>query len=309
MKIANIDLDSLYQDLGLELIESKSSEDRFRCPDWDGHHQHGDRTGKLYINRDKLLANCWIYGGLNLTQLVANIKSISYDEAAEYIRQFNNDSIPQDTFIKEIEGLFSEKESPKSMALPYFNPTLLDQWDKPHSWFKERGITETTRESYICGYKEDTDAIVLPHFFDGKLVGWQYRHLSSLPKYQNTANFPRKTTLWNYDNAILDSQPPIIVESVATALMLISRNYSAIATFGAQITPDQTKLLRIFSNGIILAPDNDEGGVIWESRMIYDLSKYIPLWRLGLVEGNKSDLADYKGDLDNFINEKELILV
>jgi DNA primase len=129
------------------------------------------------------------------------------------------------------------------------------------------------------------------------LVGWQNRWLDdSLPKYTNTRDFPKKTTLWGYDFASKITQPPVIVESVPTALFLLSEGYSSIATFGANVSEVQASLLKIFQAGIILAPDNDKAGEQWTNRLTKWLWRFVPISITDLVDGAGSDLGDLVSD-------------
>jgi hypothetical protein len=78
--------------------------------------------------------------------------------------------------------------------------------------------------------------------------------------------------------------------------MLISQGYPAIATFGAQVTDEQIKLLRVFQAGLMLAPDHDPPGELWRRRLIHGLIKFIPLLDIPLVDGSGSDLGDLEPD-------------
>src|SRR5947208_1630459 len=85
---SQIDWDLLYGDLGWERIESKGSEDKGYCLDPWKMHKHGDTTGKLAINRDKGLYNCWVCGGGKLPALISALKGITYAEASAYLFSF-----------------------------------------------------------------------------------------------------------------------------------------------------------------------------------------------------------------------------
>jgi hypothetical protein len=157
-------------------------------------------------------------------------------------------------------------------------------------------------------------AIILPHFWHGKLVGWQERWLSDTPqwigKYTNTSEFPRETTVWGLDFAKSQEARPVLCESVATALRLISEGFPAIATFGSQITPDQCKCLRGFQRGIILAPDNDTAGYKWYEQAIRQLHKFVPLYLAEPSGEIGTDLGDVSKDdlLSTLGNVKDVYL-
>ena len=301
--IDSLDLDAVYEGLGLAPINRLGDEDQFHCLDFDGLHAHGDTTGKFFINREKKVGQCWVCGGCSLVQLASRIKDISYDEALEWLRQFADGGDSAETqFLAKLERLFVTPEV-KQDVMPYYHADILEQWEGDHPFFQERGISEEVRKRFRCGYDSEKDAIVFPHFWEEKLVGWQRRNLSSQPKYQFSKDFPRSQTLWGYQ-AVPETAIPIIVESVPSALKLISADYSAIATFGSNINDEQITYLRRFSEGVILAPDNDSPGQKWLDALFKGLSPYIPVYRVGIVEGEGADIGDLASkDIDDHIRE------
>jgi DNA primase len=308
MDSGRLDIHSLTDALNLQLIEECSNgELRFRCPDSFGYHKHGDRSGKLYINGNKGVWHCWVCGGGKLPSLVARIKECSYSDAAAWLKQFGGlEYKSADLFSKEIESIFAHKAYQNETVLPYYNPELLGHLIYEHPFFRERQIT--CQEDFKCGWDSAKDAIVFSHFWKGKLVGWQTRFLGprKSPKYVNTKSFPRQSTLWGYDYALKQNKLPILVESVPSALFLISNGYSAIATFGARITDQQIGLLKIFHEGVILAPNNDRAGELWLSQI--QLKAKSPIYILPLVDGVGSDIGDIdRSLLDQFISEKRLL--
>lgn len=302
----DIDTYSLIEALDIEIISEDESEIQCRCPDWDGHHSHGDRTGKLYINPDKGVYNCWVAGGGNLTQLVSNVRSINYDGAKRFVSNFVDLSLSREVFGYQLDRIFDSKWT-EDGKMPYFVQTVLDQWSiESHPWFTQRNISKDVIRRYKLGYNTKDDTIILPHFFENRLVGFQHRYLDDRrPKYKFTLGFPKDRTLWGYDTA---KTTPIIVESVPSALMLISHGYDALATFGASVTAKQCRLLRKYSNGIILSRDNDEAGIRWFNKIVSELDAFLPIQTLDVIEGKKADIGDYRGNLDDFISNRQLVL-
>ncbi|MDB5280843.1 MAG: hypothetical protein JWR61_5798, partial [Ferruginibacter sp.] len=70
----------------------------------------------------------------------------------------------------------------------------------------------------------------------------------------------------------------------------------AIATFGSQVTQQQLKLLRVFQNGVMLAPDNDIAGTNWRTTLSEYLTRYIPVLHVPVVPGGGNDLGDLHPD-------------
>ncbi len=308
----NLDYDALYSDLGWEPTERVGTEDKGFCLDPWGLHKNGDTTGKLAINTDKGVYNCWVCGGGTLQQLVMEVKHVGYDDALRYLTRFVSafQKESDDEFRVRIDRLLQE-ESKEKKPPPIFNPGVLDRFvisDPSEDWVSDRRISPEVAQffkvgihgehrRYVSGRGEFVgQAVILPHFWRKKLVGWQERWLgqtpSWLPKYTNTTDFPRETTLWGYDFSLPQTKRPVICESVPTALRLISEGFPAIATFGASVTTDQITLLRVFQQGVILARDNDDAGVKWRAKLVDGLHRFIDLYEVPVVDGEGNDLGD-----------------
>lgn len=307
---SQIDYDLLYADLEWEPQHSSGAEDKGFCLDPWQMHKNGDTTGKLAINRDKGVYNCWVCGGGTILSLVMEVKGLTDKEATAYLYEFTRkDKVSPQEFYEKVQRLLTVEEK-VSKPFPHFNNKVVDQWvDNEHQWFAERGISDEVRRYFKLGYNPaartfkanmgtyEGEAIILPHFWKAKLVGWQSRWLSPdkprwVAKYTNTSDFPREETLWGYDFACGQSKPPIVVESVPSALYLLTEGYPAIATFGSQITPAQLRLLRGFQSGVLLARDNDEAGRKWLQTATEYLERYIKVLHVPPVNGEGADLGD-----------------
>lgn len=294
-----IDIDAVYDELGWEPTSREHKEDKGYCLDLWGYHKHGDTTGKLAINRDKKVYNCWVCGGGTLLHLYKEAKGISEEEAEQQLYRFTT---PQEFEINQVMETVDAILSPvdeKKNPLPYFNPAVLESYTPIVKHYKGRAYLLKRRISTSVARYFDLrmgpgDQIIFPHLWDGRLVGYQSRWPSGLPKYTNTDGFPRERTLWGYHFALKQAEAPIIVESVPTALYLISEGYSSIATFGAQVTDEQLKLLRVFQQGVQLAPDADPAGDLWLHKATEYLVRYVPVMHVPRVESGiiGSDLGD-----------------
>jgi hypothetical protein len=222
--------------------------------------------------------------------------------------------------------------------MPYFNDGVLARFDGPTDYFEGRGIDRGTIQEFGLRYadavtksaplkryedgsleKTDEDyvgpASIWPHYWKGHLVGWQYRwhdwdhaHTKTprwLPKWTNTTDFPKSTTLYNYDRAIKVNAPVIVCESLGTVGFVHTCGFPAVAWFGSSPTEAQVRLLRRFSQGVIFAPDNDSNA---EAAKIYAkiksaatyLQSFVPVFILDRVtpedvgfEADGLDLNDY----------------
>lgn len=305
-----INLDVLYEALEWEPIRTKDNEDIGQCFDVHQLHKHGDTTGKLAINREKMVYNCWVCGGGSLLSLVMELKNMDVEEATKWLYQFTDTRHASDmqwrSFLTaKLEALNPIPQS--QPVLPWFNDRVLRPWEanvNQTDWFDKRHISGRWISYFNLGFdpehiKQDYcgPAIILPHFWESRLVGWQERWLDNdrpkwLGKYTNTPDFPRKRTLWGYHQALNEGPEPIVVESVPTAIMLWSYGYPAIATFGSSVTHEQVSLLRVFQRGIIASPDNDGAGRRWLNSITGGLESYIPIGICEPVEGEGSDLGD-----------------
>lgn len=299
--VQNLDVDEFESAIGFEPLGTTSSgEDHGHCPDPWGLHKHGDRTGKFAINRNKKVFNCFVCGGGTLLSLAMAIQDCDEEEALQWLRQFTSRSNQTDeSFMDEIDNLLTSVKTNNEIILPWFNDNVLIPWQsETHPWFDERGISKDIIKQYRLGVNYETirkngdqefqsESIVLPHFWEGDLVGWQNRWIGKrpkwVPKYTNTNDFPKRTTLFGFDHAIKSDKPIVIVESVPTVLYLASLNIPAVATFGATVSKEQMRILRGFQQGIILAPDNDNAGFKWREDLISYLERYITVMEMEIA--------------------------
>lgn len=316
--VDQIDLDAVYEELGWSPERTHLDEDIGFCPDLHARHNNGDTTGKFAFNRNKKCYNCWVCGGGSLLSWVMESKDLDIQDATSWLYDFTKPKkISAEDFYSEIEVLL-EVGKPEHKNMPFFNDKVIEKWrNNSHRWFAERRIDPEVASYFKLGFDAEHikygpkgnytgPCIILPHFWKGKLMGWQERWLSQerppwVGKYTNTSDFPRNETLWGYDFALKSSQQPIIVESVTSALYLISEGYSAIATFGASVSAEKMALLRVFNQGVILAPDNDPAGYAWlndpgKITLHGYLERYIPTLVVPYVEGSGADLGDLEPD-------------
>jgi hypothetical protein len=300
--VETLDVDEFEAAIGFEPIGyNDRGEDHGHCPDPWNLHKNGDRTGKFSINRDKKVFNCFVCGGGTLLSLTMAIRNCEEDQAIDWLKQFSSKIFQTDEgFLEEVNRLLSPKiKKVEEDVLPWFNGNVLLQWEEvDHPWFEERGINESVRLAYRLGVNTKTirklndqefisESIVLPHIHQEKLVGWQNRWIGErpkwVPKYTNTNDFPKKTTLYGLDIAIQCEKPIVVVESVPTVLYLASLDIPAVATFGATVSKEQMRLLRKWQHGVVLAQDNDQAGCKWRDDLVSYLDRYIPVMEMEIA--------------------------
>jgi DNA primase len=324
-----IDLDALYSTIGFEVLDTDGLNDVGHCM-FPENHSNGDTTGKFAIHREKKVYNCWVCGGGSLLSLVMEIQNCGTEAATDFLLQFAQHDMRSDAeFTDYLLDLLDDVEH-RVERMPYFNDRVLKQFNGSVEYFLSRGISRDVIDQYHLCYGEvvmkpapmkmrdgvktkiDVDyygpAAIFPHYWQGKLVGWQHRWMDWnaekshtpkwLAKYTNTTEFPASNTLFNYDNAfnmIAEFAEPVVVcESVPTVLFLSSLGYPAVAYFGEVPKDAQLRLMRRFTAGVILAPDNDPTGSKLLTASTPYLERFIPVYHAARVDmGPKADLGDY----------------
>lgn len=321
----DINIDAFEEAIGFEPLETLNDNDVGYCV-FPENHSHGDTTGKFAIHRDKKIYNCWACGGGSLLSLAMELYDFDIDEATEWVYQFCEADMRTDQeFVDEFLDAFRDVQH-RIETLPYFNERVLEQFGSlpEDEWLKSRGISVQTAEAYKIGYANPTrrpspgkgryaeeedywgPAVVFPHFWKGRLVGWQSRWLDEdrpdwVPKYTMTGDFPKDSTIYGFDD-ILDSWDPdrkvLVVESVPSALFAVSCGFPAVATFGSNVNEAQMRLLRRF-NRVMLCPDNDPAGAQWARGLYSYLIKYTRIWIPPAVEWDKGDIGDFPAHCDD----------
>jgi hypothetical protein len=101
--------------------------------------------------------------------------------------------------------------------------------------------------------------IIVPVQYDGKLVGWQARHVGEcpkqIPKYFTMPGMRKKRVIYNFDRA-KSYTAGVIVEGVTDVWTL---GFQGIAMFGAEVSPHQLNMMvgAWGKTGVILLPDGD----------------------------------------------------
>src|SRR5665213_2500556 len=191
-----IDVDAFEAAIGFEPIGEQNGNDVGHCI-FHENHTNGDTTGNYAIHREKMVYNCWVCGGGDLLSLTMEKFDMDIDQATDWLYQFAGHDTRSDAEFSDylLEMLADVEERVERM--PYFNQRVLERFDGDTSYFLTRGIDQQTIEDYHLCYgenvmkpapikhrgderiKEDEDyygpAAIFPHFWQGRLVGWQHR--------------------------------------------------------------------------------------------------------------------------------------
>lgn len=202
-----------------------------------------------------LTSNCGGGDIIWLTQTVLNLES----NAA--IAVLRGQLVPEDPgvqdFLKELEELFAANEE-LSWSMPEYSEVLLGPWKCHATYLDERGVSRDVQRRMRTGVDVNHQdkigetwigqpRLVIPHFFLGKLRGWQKRKLADWqlgPKYRSSPGFPKLWSLYHWDEVKKD-EPVFVVESPMSVLMLLTHGFeNCAATFGTPVSDEQIELLR-----------------------------------------------------------------
>lgn len=272
----------------------------------DRHHNNGDQNPSASCNLDRKLYVCYAYWGGDLFHLIQKLENKdSFEEIIPVIAPFLAGAVPDtDRIVAEIEALLADPHT-YTAQLPAYSDRVLASWAFIHPYLAERGIDADTVSRLQIGWREEDNRIIIPHFWDGKLVGWQSRAVpdrpgqwpgtaNPQPKYKSTSGFPKADTFY-YDHSRpfpTDGSAVLVVESPfsvikATALGL---DIPVLATFGSKVSEQQTKMLGNFDT-VILWADPDTAGQMMERTLLRRLERH-PGFQIVRPDFGK-DLADY----------------
>lgn len=261
------------------------------------HHKGGDQSPSASLNTETLLWNCFSYGGGTLLWLTSQLESCSEEEALLKLSSFSVKE-REKGLVDTLREVMSSTNS-SGEQLPVYSPKVLDSWEDGYcDYVRGRGVSCEVASQFHVRYDKENDAVVLPHFWRGQLVGWQKRQLSSFPKYKNTTSFPKHETLYGQ---IVGGDLVVVVESVFSVLKAETyrpslpdghpwREASFLSTFGAKASPVQAELLRQFDR-VVLFFDGDQAGYRGTLQMLSDLGPEQDVWVVDWTE-TPLDLAD-----------------
>lgn len=248
-------------------------------------HKDQDRNPTASLNYKKLTYNCLGCGSSGgLLWFIATCRgetSVSARQWLEKTAGLGGTVLELDAMLRFLDNIYAR---PATVPIPSFSTKLLDAWAFDHPYMVEsRGISQETCRKFRVGWDPANDRVVLPHFWKGKLVGWQSRKMPpewrsqewvpkppdkdghevvdihsgnpGSPKYYSSGDFPKDSTIYNYDPKAPEA---VVVESMMSVLRHVEyRHFEAL--FGAKVTDLQIKRL-VKHDLVILWMDNDTAG-------------------------------------------------
>lgn len=265
------------------------------------HHRNGDQNPSASVNVEKKAFVCYNYWGGDIFHLILKMEQKeNLGDIIPIVGEFlDGATSTSEDFLQEVDKLLSQENS-FLLELPEYSSRVLNPWGFSHPYIRERGITLEASSKLQVGYDPDTNRIVFPHFWDGKLVGWQQRSIPpdprwpgsspQLPKYKNSSGFPKSETIYGVQwlgttNSVVVVESPM---SVAKAHSLGVAN--VVATFGAKVSQNQIDFLKEFPE-VIVWFDADNAGDLAARKVAKNLYRHTNVKLVVSEEGK--DLADY----------------
>jgi len=296
---AGLDARVVLQDiLGVGEIMENGDEYIHSCPLPFGVHRNGDRNPSASLNKETLLFNCFGCGGGSVIWLVQNVLNVDRDEAIAILKNevVELKVVAIEDFIKRLEGVFAANPCDRN-EIPHYSDNIIKRWEGPCDYLTTRGVSVDVQREMRTGIEMGrlemaktltgersvaVDRVVIPHFMNGRLVGWVARKVEDVqgvPKYRNSKGFPRGAWLFNLDNA-RQYDEVYVVESPMSVLVMKSRGIkNVVATFGAKVDKQQLNLLRRF-NKVNVFMDGDAPGRMATDHILEELQNYT---KIGII--------------------------
>ena len=241
----------------------RGEEFRARCP------LHDDSNPSFSLNT---VSGVWICfskcGSGTFIELVEQVLGSSYQEAREWVES-NGSRVTTSRLMSSLEAQLFPVIQEAGNGIPGWLQSYesLTNTAMP-MWLLDRGFTWRTINHWGIRYSQMLDAITIPVYWQEKIVGTVTRNKNpNLPKYQNSPELPRTEILFG---EISTSRKDIMIcEGALDLLWLWQNGYNAIGLLGNELSLRQVQLLTTYRFGeVVLALDNDEGGVYGKRKII-----------------------------------------
>lgn len=253
---------------------------------------HPDKNPSLNISREKGLFHCFGCGaGGNIYNFVMKIENVSFERAVEMVAKWAKVEVPQLEYSEDkkkiydlhekIANFFNKKLAENKEIVRYLEERGLDLDTINYfklgyapkllvEFIKENNIKESDiRESGIFPYTNFAERLIFPiRNISGRIVGFSGRALKEeMPKYINSNErfFKKGETLFGLfegKEEILRKKEAILVEGYMDVILLFKYGIkNVVSSMGTSFTEEQAKLLKRFSNRIVISFDPDLGGI------------------------------------------------
>lgn len=255
--------------LGVQVKRQIRDELIIPCP-VGAYHQDQERNPTAALNYKKLLFHCLgCEASGTVLWLIATVRGdTTTDQARDWLHGEAGltRAVGLHDMLAFFDALYTKTARP---PLPVYSPRMLERWEGIDGYIlDDRQIPLTTAvRMRICtdpdGYVDRVRTgprAVIPHFWNGQLVGWQSRRLPcadpTAPKYLSTPAFPRDETIYSDEPS---GDVLVVVESPMSTLRHLHHQPMA-GTFGAVVTDLQIQHLVRGRRKLIWFMDNDPAG-------------------------------------------------
>lgn len=242
-------IEDLLEDIGVEDLRSMHDEIGGRCP------MHEQRTGEREnhpnhwsLNRGTGVHHCFScgYSG-SLVKLIIDLKKVGLWEAYQQLHLYDVDlDLPaEEVWIPPLPAATVEQK-------------LAEFGSPPERALKRRRLKPAAVKRFGVRWDVEESGWVLPiHGPSGDLWGWQVKTADWV---RNRPPGIRKSLTLFGVNIHHEGIGVVLVESPLDAMYLDGLGYPAMATFGAEISDTQMRLVIERFDELILALDNDKAG-------------------------------------------------
>lgn len=228
---------------------------------------HNESHASASLNYKLMKYNCFVCGGGSIFWWIGMCRNQDTDEVRSWLKDYagiNRERTLED-LLRYFDAIWNRQDD-RIPPPPRMSTRILDPMRAIHPYLTDpkpygRAIPEQTLIDFDVCYDSEHNRVVFPHFWHGDLVGWQSRRIfdDGSEKYKNTAEFPKDTTIYNYDRVRATSTEAVVFESVSSVLSKWHLDQRLVSTFGAEVNDRQIQLLSQFEK-VILWFDNDTAG-------------------------------------------------
>ena len=275
-------------DLGVDVHKVHGDEINAVCPVHFQYKGRASTRNSWYMNVDTGLWHCFTCGGRgNLSQLLAFLADESTDlwQAHSYL------------ISAGLERLTAEEEEyvEERVEIDWLKYNSFEQL--PQRMLKLRKLSEEVVRRLGIRWDTDNKAVVTPIVSPlGELWGWQLKKTGWVRNHPEGVHKSR--TLFGIERA--HSDVAVLLESpldVARFYSVCEADMAAVASFGANVSDDQIRLLTSRFEGVILALDNDKAGIDETKRLaklLPSMRKGVRYWRYNSAVKDLGDMSDYE---------------
>lgn len=266
----------LLEEFGARSVRTneKNGEITHGCLVSPGMHSDQEANPTASLNFEKLVYHCFGCGASGgLLWFIATCRGGSSLEARSWLEQtagLGGSVMELDAMLRFLDRMYAKRTA---VPIPQYSDRALAPWSYDHPYLTDpasadpsgREIPLETARQFRLGWDPEKDRIVVPHFWQGKLVGWQTRRMPfewmskvpepNTPKYHSSPDFPKDATIYNY---LPKSPTALVVESAMSVLRHVHAIHME-GTFGASVTDLQVMRL-VKHEDIVLWMDPDKAG-------------------------------------------------